>query len=199
MSDALVNHHSSRLGVHPKCLTCVGDIFLTGKLLFLLLKTDTTFPKFEIDSLTAWSFTYSGRNNVIKIGSSPFLRGPYLRFWKMRVISLSPKRLWVSVTCNFSLAVFDSKIKINFEEEILYRVLILEGAPQFLILETFLGVLLSRVSAQAEISRLLEQRVSFKALCHTSLVRKLSKPARGGSRFSLGLKLQSSSEGRTNL
>ena len=33
MLDALVNHDSSKLSAHPKCLTCVVDILLAGKLL----------------------------------------------------------------------------------------------------------------------------------------------------------------------
>ena len=33
MLYALVNHHSNKLSVHPKCLTCVVDIFLAAKLL----------------------------------------------------------------------------------------------------------------------------------------------------------------------
>ena len=84
------------------------------------------FPKFENASLTAWSLTYSGRNNVTKLSSFPFPRRPDRRFWKLMIISFSPKRLWISVTWNFSLALFDSKIKMNFEEEILYRVPIFE-------------------------------------------------------------------------
>ena len=32
MLGRLVNHHSSKLCDHPKCLSCVLDIFLTGKL-----------------------------------------------------------------------------------------------------------------------------------------------------------------------
>ena len=46
------------------------------------------FPKFENASLTAWSLTYSGRNNVTKIGSFPFPRGPDHCFWKWE---LSPR------------------------------------------------------------------------------------------------------------
>ena len=80
--------------------------------------------KFEMASLIAWSRKHSGRNNFPKIGSFPFPRAPDRRFWKLRIISLSLKLLCFSVTCNFSLVFFDSKIKMNFDEEILYRVLL---------------------------------------------------------------------------
>ena len=83
------------------------------------------FSKFEMASLTAWSRKHSGRNNVTKIGSFPFPRAPDRRFWKLRIISLSLKRLCFSVTCNFSLDFFDSKMKMNFDEEIIYFVKVL--------------------------------------------------------------------------
>ena len=51
---------------------------------------------------------------------SPFLRGPIL-FRKLRQISESPKRHWISVTRSFSFAAFDSKTKTNFEGETLSR------------------------------------------------------------------------------
>ena len=86
--------------------------------LCLLWKTD----RFEKGSLTARSLTQSGRNNFTKIGSFPFLRGPDCHFWKLRSTSLRQKQLWISVICNFSLTIFDSKIKINFEERIWYKV-----------------------------------------------------------------------------
>ena len=55
-----------------------------------------------------------------KIGFLPFLRGPTgLR--KLRQISESSKRHWISVPCSFSFPVFDPKTKTNFEGEILYR------------------------------------------------------------------------------
>ena len=63
-----------------------------------------------------------------------------------------------------TMALFDSKIKTNFEEEILYRVLIFvtssvsKNTKKYSILVTFLGVLQSRVSVQVEISPLFEQR-----------------------------------------
>ena len=52
---------------------------------------------------------------------SPFLRGPIL-FRKLRQISESPKRHWISVPRSFSFAAFDPKTKTNFEGETLYRV-----------------------------------------------------------------------------
>ena len=76
------------------------------------------FQKFEKASRTSWSLTYWGSNSVTKIGSFLFPRRPDCHFWKLRIISLSPKRLWISVTWNFSLTLFDSKIKMNLEEEI---------------------------------------------------------------------------------
>ena len=142
MLGTLVDPHSSKLSVHLKCLACVVDIFLPRKLIqkilltwlkdikrikdalkdnpcllnFMSAKRQTlTFAKFEMASLTAW-WLKSQNNNVAKTGSFPFPRGPDPRFWKLRIISLSPKRLWISVTCNFSLVLFDSKIKMNFEE-----------------------------------------------------------------------------------
>ena len=64
------------------------DKFMSAKRQKLL------FPKHEKASLTAWSLTYSGKNSVTKIDSFPFQRGPDRCFWKLRIISLSPKRLW---------------------------------------------------------------------------------------------------------
>ena len=61
---------------------------------------------------------------------------------------------------------------------------------KYLILETFLGVLLNRISDQGEVSPLLEQHAFSRALCHTYLVHKLFQPARGGSKLSIGTKLQ---------
>ena len=56
------------------------------------------FSKLEKASLTAWSLTYSGKNSVTKIGSFPFPRGPDRCFWKLKIISLSPKHLWHFLT-----------------------------------------------------------------------------------------------------
>ena len=46
----------------------------------------------------------------------------------MRMIFFSPKRQWIFVSYSFSLAAFDSGIKINFEEEALYS----GGVPFFM-------------------------------------------------------------------
>ena len=88
-----------------------------------------------------------------------------------RLLSISKRtRLLFLETENYllvsevAMALFDSKIKINFKEETLYRVLIfvttsdLRIQKKYLIWNTFLGVLLSRLSAQVEICSLFEQR-----------------------------------------
>ena len=137
----------------------------------LLLKADTTFPKSEKASVTALSLMYWGRNNVTKKEPFPFVRAPYCCFWKLRIISLSPKWLWISPAWNFWLVGFDSKIKVNFEEEILCRGLI------------------SGISGTSQQSKCPSKDFSFtwavcsfsRALCHTPVVCKLLRPARGGS------------------
>ena len=103
-----------------KILTCRWPFLIPLLHLFLPLKTNTTSPKLENASLTAWSLTNSGRRIVTKIGSLPFLRGP-TRLWKFRQISESPKRHWISVPSSFSFAAFDPKTKTNFQGETLYR------------------------------------------------------------------------------
>ena len=103
-----------------KILTCRLPFLISVLNLCLPLKTDTTSPKLENASLTAWSLINSGRRIVTKIGSLPFLRGP-TRLWKFRQISESPKRHWISVLSSFSFAAFDLKTKTNFEGETLYR------------------------------------------------------------------------------
>ena len=125
------------------------------------------FPKLEKASLTAWSFTYSGKNSVTKIGSFPCPRGPDRCFWKLRMISLSPKRLWPFLIQKSN---WTSRKKFYTECLFLWR-------PYYSILETFLGVLLSRVSVQVEISPLFQQR--FPSL-EPSLVPHLLR----GSKFS---------------
>ena len=149
------------------------------------------FPKFENASLTSWSLTYSGRNNVTKLDSFPFPRGSARRFSKLRIISLYPKRLWISVTCNFSLALFDSKIKMNFEEEILYRV------PIFETLSVSKKLSDSRSFQQGYFSFTWAAFSSSRDLRHTSLVRKLFEPSSGGSKFSEEVKSQFYFEGKT--
>ena len=87
---------------HRKILTCLLP-FLTFLLKVCLpLEEDTTSPKLEKASLTAWSLMWSGRRIVTKIGFFPFLRGP-THFWK------------------FKIAGFDPRAKTNFEGETLYR------------------------------------------------------------------------------
>ena len=103
-----------------KILTCLFPFLMFLLNLCLPLKTDSNSPKLEKVSLTAWSLMSSGRKIVFKIGSFPFLRGP-TRFWKFRHISELLKRRWISVPASFSFAVFDPKIKTNFEGETLYR------------------------------------------------------------------------------
>ena len=67
----------------------------------------------------AWSLMSSGRRMVTKIGFLPFLRGP-IRLQKLRQISESPKRHWISVPRSFSFADFDPRAKTNFEGETSY-------------------------------------------------------------------------------
>ena len=52
--------------------------------------------------------------------SLPSLRGP-TRLRKLRHVSESPKRHWISAPESFSLAFFDRKTKTNCEGETLYR------------------------------------------------------------------------------
>ena len=107
-----------------KILTCRLPFLIFLLNLCLPLKTDTTSPKLEKASLTAWSLMKPGRRIVTKIGSFPFLRGP-IRLWKFRQMSVSPKRHWISVSSSFSFAALDPKTKTNFEGETLYRAPIL--------------------------------------------------------------------------
>ena len=73
------------------------------------------FPKHKKASLTVWSLTYSGKNSVTKIGLLSISK-------RTRQLFLETENdLLVSKS---AMTLFDSKIKINFEEEILYRVLI---------------------------------------------------------------------------
>ena len=65
----------------------MSDKFMSAKRQKLL------FPKLDKASLTGWSLMYSGKNRVTKIGSFPFPKGPDRCFWKLRIISLYPKRL----------------------------------------------------------------------------------------------------------
>ena len=78
------------------------------------------FPKMGEGESQCWSLMYSGRLIVTKIGSLPFLRGS-VRLRKLSFIFESPKRHWISVLWSFSFAVFDPKIRTNFEGETLYR------------------------------------------------------------------------------
>ena len=137
------------------------------------------FQKFEKASRTSWSLAYWGNNSVTKIGSFLFPRRPDCHFWKLRIISLSPKRLWISVTWNFSLTFFDSKIKMSFECSFLRHSQFLEY-EKTLYSRNFLGVLLSRVSVQENFSFTWEAFSSRRVLHHTSLVVQnfLSGPSR---------------------
>ena len=90
--------------------------------LCLSLKTDTTPSKLEKANLTAWSQINPGRKMVAKIRCLPFLRGP-TRFRKLRHISESRKRHWISVPSSFSFAVFDPMAKTNFGGDTLYSAL----------------------------------------------------------------------------
>ena len=93
---------------------CLCPFLLSLLNLCLSLKTDTTSPKLEKANLTAWSQINPGRKMVAKIRSLPFLRGP-TRFRKLRHISESLKRHWISVPSSFSFTVFDPMTKTNFE------------------------------------------------------------------------------------
>ena len=172
--------------------------------LCLPLKTDTTFPKWGKAILAAWSLMYSGRLIVTKIGSFPFMRGSICS-QKLSFISESPKRYWISAPWSFSFAVFDLKIRINFEGETFYR------AP------------ISFTSSGSRIRKISDSRIFFwifsehskcpnndlsltwaewnssRDLCQTSPVRELFKPVEFGSRSSSGVELHSSSKGRKKL
>ena len=90
------------------------------------------------------------KKKMTKIGSFPFLRGPAC-FRKLKRISESPKRHWISVSASFSFAVFDPKTKTNFEGEFMqstYQTLEYGKNP---ILESFWAFLLSSLCGQAVI------------------------------------------------
>ena len=140
----------------------MSDKFMSAKRQKLL------FSKVDSASLTAWSLMYSGKNIVIKIGSFPFPRGPDRCFWELRIISLSPKRL---------MALFDSKIKMNFEEEILYRVLIFvapsvsrEYEKTFDSRNDFGSTSEQSKCSSRDFPFIWAAFFSTRALCHTSLV-----------------------------
>ena len=99
--------------------------------LCLSLKTDTTPSKLEKANLTAWSQINPGRKMVAKIRCLPFLRGP-TRFRKLRHISESRKRHWISVPSSFSFAVFDPMAKTNFGGGILCIVRLCLSLPQII-------------------------------------------------------------------
>ena len=138
-----------------KILACLFPFLMDLVNLSLPLNTDTTSPKLEKASLAAWSLMNSGRRMVTKIGSLPFLRGP-IRFRKLRKVSESPKRHWISVTWSFSFAAFDPKTKTNFEGETYTKHLSLwlPKIPEYgkyPILEPFFGSSLSTLNGQTMI------------------------------------------------
>ena len=100
-----------------------------------------TIPNFLVEIMSS----FENRYNISKIGEceshclvhclvtnelrkenghknrfSPISEGP-TRLWKFRLISVPPKRHWISVSSSFSFAAFHPKNKINFEGETLYR------------------------------------------------------------------------------
>ena len=168
------------------------------------MNTDTTSQKLEKANLTTWSLMNSGRRMVTKIGFLPFLRGP-VRLRKLRQISESPKRHWISVPWSFSFAVFDPKTKTNFEGETLYRAPISVTPSNSRIRKisdsrTFLWVSSEHTKWPSnDFSLIRAECHSSRDLRQTPLVRELFKPAEFGSRFSSGARLQSSSKGNTKL
>ena len=201
---------SSIAGYSPagKILTCHLPFLIFLLKLCLPLKTDTTSPKLENASLTAWSTAWSlmnsGRRMVTKIGSLPFLKGP-TRLWKFRLISVSPKRHWISVSSSFSFAAFHPKNKINFEGETLYRASISVTPSDSRMRKIsdsriFLWVSSENIKwSSSDFSWTWAECDSSRDLCQTSPVRELFKSAEFGSRFSSGARTQSSSERRTKL
>ena len=146
----------------------------------------------------------SGRRRVTKISFLPFLREP-IRLRKLRQISESPKRHWISVPWSFSFAVFDLKTKTNFEGETLYRAPISVTSSDSRIRKIFESRSFFWVSSEHtkwpsnDFSLMWAECNSSRDLCQAPLVRELFKPARFGSRFSSGARLQSSSKGRLKL
>ena len=170
----------------------------------LPLNTDTTSRKLEKASLTTWSLMNSGRRMVTKIGFLPFLRGP-VRLRKLRQISESPKRHWISVPWSFSFAVFDPKTKTNFEGETLYRARISVTPSDSRIRKKVDSRIFLWVSSEHtkwpsnDFFLIWAECDSSRDLHQTSLVRKLVKSAEFGSRFFSEARLQSSSKGRIKL
>ena len=168
------------------------------------MSTDTTTWKLEKASLTTWSLMNSGRRMVTKIGFLPFLRGP-IRLRKLRQISESPKRHWISVPWSFSFAVFDPKTKTNFQGEVLYRAPFSVTPSDSRIRKISDSRMFRWVSSEHtkwprnDFSLIWAECDSSRDLCQTPVVRELFKPAEFGSIFSSGARLQSSSKGRIKL
>ena len=187
-----------------KILTCLlpFQIFLLNSC--LPLNTDTTSRKLEKASRTTWSLMNTGRRMVTKIGFIPFLRGP-TRLQKLRQISESSKRHWISVPCSFTFPFFDPKTKTNFEGEILYRAPISVTLSDSRIQKITDSRIFLWVSSEHtkwpsnDFSLIRAECHSSRDLRQTPLVRELFKPAEFGSRFSSGARLQSSSKGRIKL
>ena len=148
--------------------------------------------------------TNSGGRIVTKRGSLPFLRGP-TRLRKLREISKSPKRHWISVPWSFSFAVFDPKTKENFEGETLCRAHTSVIPSDSRIRKTSDSRIFFGVSSEHtkwpnnDVSLIWAECDSSRDLYQTPLVRELFKPAEFGSRFSSGVSLQSSSKRRIKL
>ena len=168
------------------------------------MKTDTTSPKWEKASLTAWPLMYSGRLIVTKIGSFPFLRGS-IRVRKLSSISESPKRHWISVTWSFSFAVSDPKIKTSFEGETLYRAPISvipsdSRMPEISYSRIFFWVSSEHIKwPSSDLSLIWAEWDSSRDLCQTPPARELFNTAEFGSKISSGVELHSSSERRKKL
>ena len=141
------------------------------------MNTDTNSRKLEKTSLTTWSLMNSGRRMITKIGFLPFLRGPIL-LRKLRQIS--EQRNFVQST--ISVTPSDSRMRNISDSRI------------------FLWVFSEHTKWPSnDFSLIWAECDSSRDFCQTPLVRELFKPAEFGSRFSSGVRLQSSSKGRIRL
>ena len=146
----------------------------------------------------------SGKKKVIKIGSFLFLRG-LIRSRKLRQISESPKRHWISVAWSFSFPAFDLKAKTNFEWETLYRSPISVVPSDSKVGKISDSRIFLWVSSKhtkwpsSDFSLIWAECNSSRDLYQTPLVCELFKPVEFASRFSTVARLQSFSEERKGL
>ena len=153
------------------------------------MNTVTTSPRLERAGLTAWSLMNSGRRMATKIGSLPFLSGP-TRLRKLRQVSESPKRNWISVPWSFSFAVLDPRANTNFEEETLYRAAI-SVAPS--------DSRVWKISDSRIFLCISSEYTKWPGIDFSLTSAELFKPVEFGSRFSSGAGAQSFFDGGIGL